>query len=71
MLAKVHTKICPHKKRKAKKRLLMVSVAPFVGLVKKQYSVTRDIPDSALCTSDRKQLPVLCRGRGNLELKSL
>ena len=48
-----------------------MSVAPFLGLVKKQYSVTRDIPDSALCTSYRKQLPVLCRGRGNLELKSL
>ena len=71
MLAKVHTKLWPHKKRKPKKRLLIMSVAPFLGLVKKQYSVTRDIPDSALCTSYRKQLTVLCRGRGNLELKSL
>lgn len=39
MLAKVHTQLCPHKKRKPKKRLLMMSVAPFLGLVKKQYTV--------------------------------
>lgn len=42
-----------------------MSVAPFLWLVKKQYSVTPDIPDSALCTSYRKQLPVLSRGTGN------
>lgn len=59
MLVKAPTKLCPHKKRKTKQRLLMMSVAPFLGLVKKQYSVTHDIT-----SFNRKQLPVLCWGRG-------
>ena len=67
MLAKVHTQLCPHKKGNLRNDFWWWVLHHFSGWWRNsiQYSVTRDIPGSALCTSYRKKLPVLCYGRGN------